>query len=605
MLRSSWRFLLVVCFLLNACSMAALSGKPGEESAQKQSLNAPEKSTTRTIAQGELTGRIAENGALVWRGIPFAEPPVGDLRWSAPRAPKPWSGRFAAAKYGSACFQGMELAKPFTDDDGDGFVGSEDCLYLNIFAPANTSASDRLPVMYWIYGGGNVGGHNATPGYDGSALAQMHKVVVVAINYRVGVMGWFMHPAFAGPDASAAAKSGNWGTLDTIRGLEWVKDNIAAFGGDPGNVTIFGESAGAVNVYSLVLSPMARGLFHRAVSQSGGLLEMPLTKALNFADAAVPGMPNSAPEVVNQILIRDGKAQDRKEAKALQLAMSDHAIRQLLYSQTPAQMTRIVNPAGIRLYPAPRLFSDGAVMPAGPAIDAFAACRFNKVPLVIGTNRDERRMYMLADPKWRSLFFTNPDDYVRYAKYGSLAWKLRAVDDVARAVTKSGHENVYAYRFDWDEEDDFNGFNLSLALGAGHTVEIPFVFGVGNGVLIPLGNPENPGRKALTASMMSYWTEFAAKGNPGQGRNGAEIKWTPWSNQPGAGKMIIFDSAAGGGVRMSSEEVTEAGLKKALLADRDFKDQKIHCEIYEALYGKSPLWNDDEYKTLGREGCRK
>lgn len=601
---SRLRFILILCLTLSACHMETLQNKQPVTPAQVQKVSTMEKMTVRAIAQGDLSGEVAKNGALVWRGIPFAQPPVGHLRWKAPRVPQPWAGRFSATKNGNACFQGMDLAAPFKDDDGDGFVGSEDCLYLNIFAPANTSAADRLPVMYWIYGGGNVGGHNATPGYDGSVLAEKHKVIVVAVNYRVGLMGWFMHPAFAGSDASALDKSGNWGTLDTIRGLEWVRDNIAAFGGNPGNVTIFGESAGGINVYSLLLSPMARGLFHRAISQSGGLQEMPLTTALNFSDDAVPGMFNSAREVVNQILIRNGMARNRQDAKTKQLAMSNAQITQLLYSQTPAQITKIVNPSGIRLYPAPRLFSDGAVLPARPAVEALAAGLFNHVPVMIGTNRDERRTYMLADPQWRKILFTNPGDYVRYANYGSLVWKQRAVDDVARAITKSGHQDVYVYRFDWDEEDSFNGIDLAVALGAGHTVEIPFVFGVGNGHFMPLGNPDNQVRKALSSSMMSYWTHFAYTGSPSRGRDAGEVQWTPWNNKPAASKMIIFDTVSGGGIRMSSEEVTQQSIRQKLLADREFKDQRLQCEVYTALF-RGGEWNNDEYMKLGREGCAK
>lgn len=597
------RIIFVVCLMLCAGHMATVQGKQPLTPTQAQTMRHSEKTTLRTIAQGELTGLVAENGSLVWRGIPFAQPPVGELRWKAPRKPQPWTGRLAATKNGNACFQGMALAAPFKDDDGDGFIGSEDCLYLNIFAPANTSAADRLPVMYWIYGGGNVGGHNATPGYDGSVLAEKHKVIVVAINYRVGTMGWFMHTAFAGHDTSAADRSGNWGTLDTIRGLEWVHDNVTAFGGDPRNVTIFGESAGGINVYSLMLSPMARGLFHRAISQSGGLLEMPMTKALNFADDATPGMPNSAPEVVNQILIRDGKAKDRQEAKAKQLAMSNAEITKLLYSQTPAQLNKIINPTGMRLYPAPRLFSDGAVLPARPAIEAIAKGLFNRVPIITGTNRDERRLYMFIDPRWRAILAANPDDYVRYANYGSLTWKQRAVDDVARAMIKAGHPDVYAYRFDWDEQGVLGGMNMSVALGACHAMEIPFVFGQSGNAIVPMG-ADNPARRALSDSMMSYWTQFAYQGNPSRGRNGKEVNWTPWNNKPGANKMIIFDTAPDGGIRMSSEEVTQESIKRTLVNDREFKDQKLHCEIYAGIF-RGIAWSDDEYKKLGREGCDK
>jgi para-nitrobenzyl esterase len=540
--------------------------------------------TLRSISQGELTGQVAANGALVWRGIPYAQPPVGELRWKAPRPPLAWQGRLAAVENGPACFQSLHLAPPFVDEDGDGFIGGEDCLYLNIFAPAHSTPADRLPVMYWIYGGGNVGGHNAAPAYDGSVLAQTHRVVVVAINYRLGVLGWFLHPALCRLADRAEDRSGNWGTLDTIRGLEWVRNNIPAFGGDPGNVTVFGESAGGTNVLSLLLSPLARGLFHRAISQSGALLEMPLATALNYTDDGVPGLPNSGPEVVNAILMREGRAKDRTAAKRLQGQMSDADLRQLLQSQTPARLQQIVNPEGLRLYPAPRLFCDGTVLPARPALQAFAAGHFTKVPLIIGTNRDERRFYQIQEPFWRKVLKTAPDDYLRFAAYGSLAWKQRHVDDVVRAMKAAGHHALYVYRFDWDEEGLVDGFDLSLAVGAGHTVEIPFVFGQGNGLTLSLGDPEDPGRRRLSAAMMSYWAQFAHGGDPGKGRDGTQVGWTPWDSSPGKDKLILFDSASDGGIRMSSEEVTEERLKNALRNDQGFQDPRLRQRLEKALF---------------------
>ena len=555
--------------------------------------------THRRIAQGEITGYETENGALVWRGIPYAQPPIDDLRWKAPRPPLPWEGTLAAVENGNAPFQGLHLAPPFVDEDGDGFVGSEDCLYLNIFAPAEATAADRLPVMYWIPGGGNVGGHNASPSYDGSVLSQRHRVIVVTINYRLGIMGWFMHPALADKADNPEERSGNWGTLDTIRGLEWVRDNVAQFGGDPGNVTIFGESAGGVNVLSLLLSPLAKGLFHRAISQSGALLEMPLSTALNYMDDEVPGLPNSGPEVVNGILMRDGKADTRDAAKQMQQEMSDEQIRKLLYSQTPAQIHHIVNPDAIRLYPAPRLFSDGAVLPAEPAIDAFAAGKFNRVPMIIGTNRDERRFYQMQEPFWQKMLKTAPGDYVRYAAYGALVWKQRYVDDVVRAMKRAEHDDLYVYRFEWDEEGVVDGIDLSTALGAGHTVEIPFVFGRGNGLTLSLGNPDNPGRRSLSAAMMSYWTQMAYHGKPGRGRDGKGVEWTPWDSDPETGKMIIFDTPSDGGIRISSEEVTEEGIKERLLNDRGFKEDRMRRWLYKGIFAGRPAWRDEEYRRLG------
>ncbi len=495
----------IVCLMFSAFPVGVLHSAQAEESVQSQAVSTAEKATLRHIAQGELTGKVAANGALVWLGIPFAEPPMGDLRWKAPRPPKPWTGRFAATQYCDACFQSSFLAGGIMAKDG--FIGSEDCLYLNVYAP--------------------------------------------------------------------------------------------------GNVTIFGESAGAVNVLSLLGSPRAKGLFHRAIAQSGVLQKMPLYTMVNYSDDAVPGSSNSAKEVVNKILIRDGKAGNRTEAKAKQMAMSDQEIRQLLYSQTPAQIYKIMNPTGMRLYPAPRLFGDGYVLSVEPEIKAFETGMFNKVPLIIGTNRDERRTYLFNDSYWGTVLATDPGDYVRFTTYGSMAWKQRGVDDIARAMKKGGHHDLYVYRFDWDEQGMLGTWDMSVAIGAGHTVEIPFVFGQEIRFLVPLGNKNIPARRALSASMMSYWTEFAYRGNPGTGRDGGEVRWKPWNSAAGAEKMIIFDTPADGGIRMSSEEVTQESLKQDILNDRTFTDQCNHCKIYKAIFGGKPVWSDEEYRKLGREGCEK
>lgn len=560
--------------------------------------------TYKKIAQGELTGTVAENGALVWRAIPYAEPPIGKLRWKAPRAAKSWNAKLAATKNGEACVQTVHLAAPHVDTDGDGYVGSEDCLHLNVFAPANATASSKLPVMYWIFGGGNVGGSNAAPAYDGSILAQRHNVIVVAVNYRLGPLGWFIHPALYEKNASAADKSGNWGTLDTILGLEWVRDNIEVFGGDKNNVTAFGESAGGLNVMALVVSPRAKGLFHRAIVESGGIQGSPLSAAQNFIDDKEPGQSNSSREVVNKILIRDGIAKDRAEAKAKQRGMTDVQIRELLLAQSPQQFMKVFNPNNVRLFSMVRMPMDGYVLPKESGLAAIEAGRFNKVPMILGTNRDERRIYQASDPRWMKVLATDPDAYKLFANYGSVAWKLRGVDSIAEAMHKAGHDAIYAYRFDWDEQGVVNGRDMTLAIGAGHSIEIPFVFGVDYNLQGKIVSTDDAARRKLSVSMMSYWAQFAYAANPGKGRSGRETLWTPYGFKPGANKRIIFDTPHGGGIRMSDDVVTPEKLKQAVLTESGFKDQAMHCEIYAALFRENG-WKDDEYQNLGREGCAK
>ena len=209
------------------------------------------------VEAGLLQG-TSENGLSVYRGIPFAAPPVGDLRWRPPQPAAKWQGLKPADKFGPRCYQGGRGAP--------GVETSEDCLYLNVWSPAR-SARDRVPVLVWIYGGGFSAGATSEPNYSGENLAKK-GVVLVSISYRVGQMGFFVHPELSAESKNHA--SGNYGLLDMIAGLEWVQRNIAAFGGDPHRVTIFGESAGGIAVSMLCASPLAKGLFQGAISESGG-----------------------------------------------------------------------------------------------------------------------------------------------------------------------------------------------------------------------------------------------------------------------------------------------------------------------------------------------
>src|SRR4051812_25870565 len=212
------------------------------------------------VAGGKIAG-VTANGIVSFKGIPFAAPPVGPLRWKAPQPPKSWSGVMQAAKYGAACMQDAMFPQLF----GAPPELSEDCLYLNVWTPAKT-AVDMLPVMVWIYGGGFVGGQTSVPIYDGTKLAEK-GVVLVSVAYRLGVFGFLAHAELT---RESGKGSGNYGLQDQIAGLAWVKQNIGKFGGDPGRVTIFGESAGGIAVSMLAASPAAKGLFQGAISESGG-----------------------------------------------------------------------------------------------------------------------------------------------------------------------------------------------------------------------------------------------------------------------------------------------------------------------------------------------
>lgn len=489
--------------------------------------------TTVEIAQGRVTGFVDAAGGYTWLGIPFAEPPVGSLRWRAPRPPAPFTAPLAALASGDGCVQYKGMLADFDDPDEDGIVGSEDCLYLNVHAPAGASVEGRSrPVMFWIHGGGNTVGHAGL--YNGSVLANRHDVVVVATNYRLGPFGWFRHAALRDGDANAADASGNFGTLDLVRGLEWVRGNIAAFGGDPGNVTVFGESAGGANVLTLMASPRAAGLLHRAVVQSGGMFFDTPAGAEHFVGDPVPGHERSSNEVLAALLVARGDAASPDEARASLRAMADGDVRALLYGAGAAELMALYDDGGMGMVSAPTVFGDGAVLPAGGPAELFGdAADYNAVPVMLGTNRDEVKLFMAMDPEWVDYRFgflprlRDPERYDRSAAYGSLGWRYSGVDHLARILRDAQGDSVYAYRFDWDEEGSIMGYDLSRAMGAAHGLEIGFVFGGFEGSASVLGGIYDedrlPQRDALSASMMSYWAEFAHTGNPGRGRDGTEV----------------------------------------------------------------------------------
>lgn len=595
----------IVCGLF-ACSQdnstADSNASSSSQSADTQSELSPNNTNTLVeINDGQIEGVVQANGSRAWLGIPYAQPPVGELRWKLPQPIESWDGIYDASNNIQPCPQAPSvLVSGIEDSDGDGVVGSEDCLYLSVYAPSSIDSDKPLPVMYWIFGGGNNSGYAGD--YDGGFLAEQHDVIVVTVNYRLGFLGWFLHEAILDEGASGAAASGNWATVDTIQGLQWVQNNIAAFGGDPNNVTIFGESAGAGNVLTLLVSPMAKGLFHRAISQSGGAGAIPMSRAINFTDDEQPGVAFSSKEVINKILIRDGKASDRNAAKDLQASMTKNELKDLLYAETPASLMKIYNPNGARNYPAPKKTMDGTVLLKEAPMDSLANGNYHQVPLLFGTNRDERRIYMYRDPKWIETVQNDPAEYIRAAKYDSDAWKLRGVDNIARATVPVQSEPFFAYRYDWDEQATYNGVDLSVAIGAAHATEMALVFGDWDVGFVPkdiLYDPQNnPSRDKLSQAMMSYWTNFAYNGNPGKGRNGDLPEWQAWEMGEDKPKMIILDSDSDGGIRMSNDTVTEQSIKAEFLADK-FSSQENRCNAYRSTFGRMGEFKAEEYANLG------
>jgi para-nitrobenzyl esterase len=431
------------------------------------------------VTGGIVEGTTTEQGVQVFKGIPFAKPPIGDLRWRAPQPVERWEGVRKADAFAPSPEQdrvlGMQLGSP------PNF--SEDCLYLNVWTPETPSGESgveaRLPVMVWIYGGGYKVGSTATPIYDGSALAK-RGVMVVTVAYRLGAFGFFSHP-----ELTKEGGTGNFGILDQIAGLEWVRDNAAAFGGDANCVTIFGESAGATSVALLSASPRANGLFHRVISQSGGGFEVFPTLA---------AAERQGEEALASVGARDiAAARDLPAARIVQFGNDTRPV------------------------------VDGGVMPG----NQYGLCeegKFNKLDLLIGINSNEASPIPLGIKlafirgKARDLFGEHADAVLAAYHHPDSEIEKRAVRDVVSDTQFGWHlwtwsrlraeqgQKSFAYLFDFAPHDPH---------GAAHAAEIAYVFGT----LGRDGQGRHEGDQAVSDLMTQYWVNFAKTGNP----NGAGL----------------------------------------------------------------------------------
>jgi para-nitrobenzyl esterase len=570
----------------------------------------------RSLPVGEVVGFVGRYGSHVWLGLPYAKPPVGERRWRAPEPAAPWAGAREALAHGPRCPQLANVFAGVADAEPGTPTGEEDCLYLNVYAPRSEAArvprgSERLPVMVWIHGGGNVIG--LSDFYDGGRLAQSENAVVVTLNYRLGPFGWFRHASLRSADTTPAERSGSFATLDLVRALEWVRDNVSAFGGDPGRVTIFGESAGGRNVVTLLVSPLASGLFHRAIVQSGGLDASTPAEAENWSDDAEPGRPNSSNEVIARLLVAEGGAADRDAARSELAAMEPAALARWLRGKTPAEIFAAYSTEEFEgLLDVPQCFADGVAQPAGDLAARFAtADGWNRVPVMIGTTRHENRLFLFVNPLYVKRWFgilpriRDPDLYEATAEALASMWKATGADGPAAAMWRT-QPQVFVYRFDWDEEPTLLGTDLGRALGASHAFEIPFVFGHWD--LGPQGNviytEENrAAREALSARMMSYWAQFARAGDPGGGGRGDLVAWSAWDGRPGGHKTMLLDSEAGGGLRMGSNPVTPESVLAAVEADARLDSRRERCWVYRELVRWSMGLAERDYATAGREGC--
>jgi para-nitrobenzyl esterase len=443
-------------------------------------------------AAGTESGRVEgtrENGLAIYKAIPFAAPPTGDLRWKPPQPVKPWAGTRAAKTFAPACMQtGVSMPGETPPPI------SEDCLYLNIWTPAE--APSRAPVLVWVYGGGFDNGSAAMPLYWGDRLAK-RGIVVVTVAYRVGPLGFLAHPELT--RESPNHTSGNYGLMDQIAALEWVKRNIAAFGGDPTRVTIAGQSAGAMSVSILMASPRAKGLFHRAIGQSGGFFE-PVQIAPSYLLANAE---------------RDGEAFAKSLGAPSLAALRKLPAATVLKGRAPSGTHPVVEPH---------------VLPMTP-FDAFAKGAQNDVPILVGVNAEEARAFIdtrqvkaatfAADiekrfgqlpPPLIAAYPFKTDEEAKQARIDfetdlRFGWNMWAW---ARLQNATGKAPVYAYRF--ERKPPFPSDGPHAGWGASHFAELWYMFDH----LDQAAWRWTPADRKLAAAMATYWANFVKTGDPNE-----------------------------------------------------------------------------------------
>ena len=529
---------LLILLIISACS----SGFSFRDSTSYIQVETP---------NGAVLG-IEEENLYVFKGLAYAKAPVGELRWKAPRDVAISNELIDATEFKSECIQ--PASESFISN-WNVSVGNEDCLYLNVYVPKNQTEinKNKFPVMFWIHGGSNIWGSGDF--YDYSKLATDKQVIVITVNYRLGLFGWFSSEHLRNT-SEGLDQSSNFGQLDLIKGLEWVNENIASFGGDASNVTIFGESAGGHNVLTLLASPLADGLFHKAISQSGYVSSY----SQEFAD--------SVSELSSKNIFKDD----------IKFMVNDEDIVGYLRSLSSEEIyQRYKKTADENLYPiTPITIRDGIVVPKEGIYEALEDIDEDLV-VVAGTNKDEMNFWYI-----RSDYFYNStgeiilrlkrseDNLKSWIKYRSDIWRFKGAEEPLRRMSKA-NDNLYSYRFDWDEQSDssFAG-NYALFVGASHGMEIPFVtgdFDLGpitfyvKPFLFPDASEE--GRLALSNLMMDYWANIAKYGNPNEFTKGPEWeKFTAENNQ-----LLILDNPLSDNVKMKTMPVVPNNLLNSIESD--------------------------------------
>ena len=485
---------------------------------------------TLSVTGGQIRGGALEKGGAYFKGIPFAQAPIGELRWRESAPVKAWTGVREATAFGAPCAQnaGGRMQES----------SSEDCLFLNVWTSQWPPAA-KTPVMLWFHGGGNYAGTASGNNFDGELLAR-RGVVLVTANYRLGVFGFFAHPELTKESPHRA--SGNYGLMDQIAALKWIRDNIAKFGGDPANVTLFGQSAGAVDVNVLMTSPLAKGLFHKVIAESGTVTRIPDDATMRMTGLGAVMAPRSGDTYSDALTLA--------EAEKAGQALLPGSLKELR-ARSAAELLKASAAPRASIGPANGIVVDGWIFPKSPA-ETFVRGEEHRVPLLVGNNARERTPPQVTQGDLTAAI---------QAMYGPLAgraaqlYNFDAAPDPlygaapAQWVVDTMYRCPVVVQLNWHAAAGNIGYEYQFdraapgreAAGATHGAEVSYVFG-------NLGANYGTADRELSAAIGQYWTNFAKTGDP---------------NGPGLPRWPKFDASARGYIEFTDNgPVAREGLRR-------------------------------------------
>jgi para-nitrobenzyl esterase len=530
------------------------------------------KGVVQQTSDGSVRG-YNDGKALVWKGIPYAKAPTGDLRWRAPQKNDIWKDTRDATKDGPSSIQGS----------GDGAIGEENGLNLNIFRPNN--AKTNLPVFVYIHGGNNQFGSSAE--LPGSKLAVNTEAIIIPIQTRLGLLGFINLPSLK--TGNPLEDSGNYTLLDISAALDWIKDNIEYFGGDPNNITISGFSAGGRDVLALLISPLFEGKIQKAYSFSGGL---------TLAD--VKDSQKVIASQIAKLVVEDELAESEEEATKWLLS-KDEKVKDYLYGLPASRLAALVKNAQIRLSGFPHLFKDGTVIPK----EGFNTKNYNSIPVVLLASKTEFSLFAISDPYFaeaakNKTFLTDPNNLkeIKFAiKHGSRLYEYFNAEEAAKTIFNKYNAPIYSVDILWGTNKNIVGEEFATLYGAAHGIFRPFLSDEPIGLRATFPKSfENNGVKDLTRVFQAYLKNFLYTGNP----NGTGlVHWEQWKDTKSGHAQLVLDADKDKAiVKQTYNKTTYRQILSDLKADKNIPEEskkKIISTVLNGRWFSNGL--DKSYKT--------